>query len=412
MRYHADEVIQYVKEEDVKFIRLAFSDVIGNQKNISIMPYEIEKAFNEGISFDASSILGFEEELHSDLFLHPDPSTLTVLPWRPEHGKVVRMYCSITYPDGREFEKDVRSLLIKAIGEAKKEGLNFQFGTEKEFYLFKQNEDSTSSKIPYDNAGYMDIAPYDKGENVRREICLTLEQMGIRPESSHHEAGPGQNEIDFHYAPALKSADDVFTFENVVRTVAAKYGLVADFSPKPLENEPGNGLHINMSVKSDEGKDEKALLKNIIAGVLNRIEEMTAIFNPTEESYKRLGKNKAPKYISWCKENRSHLIRIPAASGENMRAQLRSPDSCSNIYTVYTALIYAGLEGIRKNMKLPESVDENLYTASEEDLKKLKALPSSAQDAWKICRNSNFIKNIFCSQLLDFWSENFSRIKK
>ena len=256
MKYSKEEVMQYVAEEDVKFIRLAFCDVFGKQKNISIMPDELPRAFEDGIAFDASAIAGFGDETHSDLFLHPEPETLTWLPWRPEHGKVVRMFCSIHYPDGRPFECDTRSLLKKAVSDAAAAGLMFYFGAEQEFYLFNLDEMNMPTKTPYDNAGYMDIAPEDKGENVRREICLTLEQMGIRPESSHHEEGPGQNEIDFRYTEALAAADNVMTFQTVVKTVARRNGLYADFSPKPLENGPGNGFHINCSVKPDTASEK------------------------------------------------------------------------------------------------------------------------------------------------------------
>lgn len=434
MIYHTDEVIQFIKEEDVKFIRLAFFDVLGTQKNISIMPYEIERAFSEGIPFDSSAILGFGGEEHSDLFLYPDPSTITILPWRPEHGRVVRMYCKISYPNGDPFIFDTRSILIKAIGEAKKQGLNFYFGAEKEFYLFKLNDDGTPSKIPYDSAGYMDIAPLDKGENVRREICLDLEQMGIRPESSHHEEGPGQNEIDFRYSDALKSADNVETFTSVVKTVSAKNGLWASFEPKPLANQAGSGLHINMSVKSDEideldGKSaetssksaelsakkssETELLKQMIAGVLNRIPELTAIFNPSPESYERLGKFKAPKYISWSKQNRSQLIRIPAANGEYVRAELRSPDSSSNIYLVYALLIYSGLEGIKNKMQLPPSVDLNLFdeevlSKNQEIVSNLKTLPLSFEEAWQKCSSSDFVKQFVPKEILSFYQKYFA----
>ena len=200
MKYSKSEVMQYADEEDVKFIRLAFCDVFGKQKNISIMPNELERAFDRGITIDGSAVEGFGDETHSDLMLHPDPSTISVLPWRPEHGKVVRMFCSVTYPDGGVFESDTRSFLDKAVKTAAEEGVDFRFGTEIEFYLFDRDEDGEKTDKPYDKAGYMDIAPEDKGENVRREICLTLERMGIRPESSHHEEGPGQNEIDFIYA--------------------------------------------------------------------------------------------------------------------------------------------------------------------------------------------------------------------
>ena len=211
MKYTKDEVIRFAIEEDVKFVRLAFCDVYGRQKNISIMADELERAFGYGIALDGSAIAGFGDEVHSDLLLHPDADTLVILPWRPEHGKVVRMFCSITYPDGRPFECDTRTLLKSAVAEAEQSGCHFYFGPEQEFYLFKLDDQNEPTKTPYDKAGYMDLAPFDKGENIRREICLTLEQMGIDPESSHHEEGPGQNEIDFRYSDALTAADNVMT---------------------------------------------------------------------------------------------------------------------------------------------------------------------------------------------------------
>ena len=233
MNYTAEEILQYCAEEDVKFIRLAFCDAFGVQKNISIMPTELRRAFEQGIGFDASAVKGFANEAKSDLLLFPDPNTLSVLPWRPEHGRVVRMFCSIRKPGGKPFECDTRSLLIKAVEDAKAEGLEFSFGSELEFYLFKLDDNGIPTTIPYDSAGYMDIAPDDRGENIRRQICLTLEQMGISPESSHHEEGPGQNEIDFHYADALKAADDAMAFKTVVKTVSHANGLFADFSTSP-----------------------------------------------------------------------------------------------------------------------------------------------------------------------------------
>ncbi|MEE1199621.1 MAG: glutamine synthetase family protein, partial [Christensenellales bacterium] len=315
--------MQYVREEDVKFIRLAFCDVFGRQKNISIMPEELPRAFEYGIAFDASAIAGFGDETKCDLLLHPDPDTLMILPWRPEHGKVVRMFTSISYPDGTPFECDTRSLLKKAVEDARKAGYTFAFGAEQEFYLFELDEKNKPTKIPYDEAGYMDIAPEDRGENIRREICLTLEQMGIRPESSHHEEGPGQNEIDFRYSDPLTAADNTMTFQTIVKTVARRNGVHVDFGPKPLEDKPGNGFHINMSVKPCDDPDN---LYHMIAGVLDKIVEMTAFLNPTKASYQRFGAHKAPGYVSWSSENRSQLVRIPAAVGEYRRAELRSPD--------------------------------------------------------------------------------------
>jgi glutamine synthetase len=389
MNYSKDEVIQYAREEDVKFIRLTFCDVFGKQKNIAIMPDELPRAFEHGIAFDASAIKGFGDEVHSDLLLHPEPETLMPLPWRPEHGRVVQMFSSITRPNGTPFECDTRSLLKNAVRDASKAGYVFTFGAEQEFYLFKSDENGSPTKIPCDEAGYMDIAPEDRGENIRREICLTLEQMGIRPESSHHEEGPGQNEIDFRFSDALPAADHALTFQRVVRTVAHRNGLAADFSPKPLENLPGNGFHINVSVKPHR---DDGVFSAMIAGILRRAGEMTAFLNPLEGSYRRLGSYKAPRYVSWSGENRSQLVRIPAAAGEYRRAELRSPDPAANPYLAFALLIHAGLEGIREKLSLCAPSDFNLYTASEEMLALLEKLPESLEEARRKAASSEFIR--------------------
>ena len=400
MKYSKEEVKQYVVEEGVKFIRLAFCDVFGRQKNISIMPDELDRAFTYGIAFDASAIAGFGDEAHSDLFLHPDPETLTWLPWRPEHGKVVRMFCSITYPDGKPFECDTRSLLKKAVSDAAEAGYTFYFGAEQEFYLFELDEKNQPTKTPYDRAGYMDIAPEDKGENVRREICLTLEQMGIHPESSHHEEGPGQNEIDFRYTEALTAADNVMTFQTVVKTVARRNGLFADFSPKPLPDEPGNGFHINMSVRPDDSSEK---LTHMIAGVLDKTIPTTVFLDPVEDSYKRLGQRKAPRYVSWSAENRSQLVRIPAASKEFRRAELRSPDPTANPYIAFALLIWAGLDGIQKQTELPKPVDINLFKADAEAVSGLEKLPETLVEAKTIAKNDCFIKAHIPAEILDIY---------
>ena len=387
--YSKSEVIEFVKEEDVKFIKLAFVDVFGKQKNVSITDNELSRAFNGGVAIDASAIRGFGDEAKSDLFLQPDPSTLSILPWRPEHGRVVRMFCDITYPDGTPFECDSRLILKTAVRQAEENGLSFAFGSEMEFYLFKLDENGNKTLETYDNAGYMDVAPEDKGENIRREICLTLEQMGIYPESSHHEQGAGQNEIDFRYSEPLTAADNAVTFRQVVSAVANRNGLYADFSPKPLENSSGNGFHINFSVKAKDGKD---VTLNCIAGILNRIEESTVFFNPTENSYKRLGIDKAPSYIAWSKENRSELIRIPAADGEFKRAELRSPDSAANPYLTFALIIYSVLEGLSNNEPLPAAADFNMYKADDNTLKKYKKLPATLENAKQKAATSAFIK--------------------
>lgn len=400
MKYSKEEVIQYVQEEDVKFIRLAFCDVFGKQKNISIMPEELPRAFEYGIAIDASAIAGFGDEAHSDLFLHPDADTLTPLPWRPEHGRVVRMFCTITYPDGRIFECDTRSILKQAVDAATAAGYQFFFGAEQEFYLFNLDENGHPTKEPYDHAGYMDIAPEDRGENIRREICLTLEQMGIRPESSHHEEGPGQNEIDFRYSDPLTAADNAMTFQTVVKTIAGRNGLFADFSPKPLENKPGNGFHINMSVKSVNGTEH---LNGMIAGILNNVAAMTVFLNPTENSYQRFGSSKAPRYISWSSENRSQLVRVPAAVGEYRRAELRSPDPSANAYLAFALMIYASLDGIQNQLPLPKAVDQNLYKADHNLLKHLQMLPEDFHTAFQIASSSTFIARYIPDTILHIY---------
>ena len=402
MDYSAQEVMQYAKEADVKMIRLAFCDVFGRQKNIVIMPRELERAFGYGIAIDGSAIAGFGGAVRSDLILHPEPSTLTLLPWRPETGKVVRMFCDISYPDGTAFECDTRGLLKKAAAEAEKKGLVFTFGPEMEFYLFKNDLQGEPTRIPHDQAGYMDIAPEDKGETVRREICLMMEEMGILPECSHHEEGPGQNEIDFRYAGAVAAADNAVIFKSIVKTVAARNGLTADFSPKPLKDRAGSGMHINFALRSAAGED---CLAPVIAGIMERIEALTAFLNPCPASYERLGGNKAPGYISWSSQNRSQLIRIPAAEGEFIRAELRSPDPEANPYIAFALLIYAGLEGIEKNLKLPESADVNLFSAPPQVLAKFRKLPDSLESARAKARENDFVREhlpeeiirIYCS---------------
>lgn len=393
--YTKRDVLEYVSVEDIKFIRLAFCDIFGRQRNISVLAGELERAFETGISIDASAIKGFRDEAHSDLFLRPDPSTISVLPWRPSHYRVARMFCDILNPDGTPYEKDSRKILLNAEKDALRKGVKCKFGSEFEFYLFKTDEFGNSTDIPFDNAGYMDIAPADKGENIRREICLHMESMGIIPECSHHEEGPGQNEIDFKYATPLVSADNAVTFRSVVETAAMRNGLCASFMPKPLKDMPGNGMHINISVV---GSDPDTEIK-FMAGVLSHIREMTLFLNPVNESYERLGGRKAPKYVSWSHENRLQLIRIPAADGIYKRFELRSPDPCANVYLAYALVIRAGLEGIEKNMQLPCECDIDLR--DENEAKKFEKLPLSLDEAKILAQESEFIKNNIPKTLLD-----------
>ena len=399
MIYTAREVYDFVRQEDVKFIRLAFCDVNGKQKNISIMPDELPRAFSDGISFDASAIKGLGDEVGSDLLLFPVPSTLNILPWRSSHGNVIRMFCSMKYPDGTQCEKDSRMILQRAVDAAAAKGVSVQFGAEFEFYLFNTDEKGMPTDEPFDRAGYMDVAPEDRGENARREICLTLLEMGIKPESSHHEEGPGQNEIDFRYSDAMTAADNAMNFMTVVKAAAQRNGIYADFSPKPLPGESGNGLHINMSVKTADGEDHT---NAFMAGILAHIKEMTAFLNPTEDSYKRLGEKKAPKYITWSPENRSQLIRIPAAKGEYRRIELRSPDPTANPYIAYALLIMAGLDGIERELNAPEAVNINLYKADSSVTEPLDRLPASLDEAIAVAEGSDFIRGVIGMNITDF----------
>lgn len=397
MRLTVNDVKDYIEQEDVSFIRLAFCDVFGRQKNVSIMATELDRAFESGIAIDASAVEGFGSEEKSDLFIFPDASTLSVLPWRPSQGRVVRMFCDIKYPDGSPFEMDCRHILKEAVDYASSMGIRVSIGAEHEFYLFKTDDDGYSNGIPHDKAGYMDIAPADRGVNVRREICLSLSEMGILPESSHHEEGPGQHEIDFKYSDALEAADNSVTFKSVVSAIAEQHGLYADFSPKPLKGFSGNGLHINISPHSEDKKD---YLESFMAGIISHIEEMTAFLNPVPESYCRLGEFKAPKYITWSKENRSQLIRIPAAKGEYRRMELRSPDSESNPYICFALIIYAGLEGIKKGLNPPKSTDINLFDASVVIPDDIRLLPSSLSKAFEIAAGSEFINSILPERVI------------
>ena len=376
--YTESEVLDFVKEEDVRFVRLAFFDITGRQKNISIMAGELERAFRDGIAFDASAVRGFENPNKSDLFLYPEPATLAVLPWRPMTGKVIRLFCDIKYPDGRPYEYDSRYILQKAVEKAKAEaGIEFMFGTEIEFYLFQLDQNGNPTKVPFDQAGYMDIAPEDKGENIRRDICFTLEQMGIIPEASHHEEGPGQNEIDFHHSDPVSAADNNSTFKWIVRTKAFGNGLCADFSPKPIADEAGSGMHI-----------------------LNNIKDMTYFLNPSKQSYLRLGEFKAPKYIAYGKENRSTCLRIPATKGDK-RIEIRSPDPGCNPYIAYALLIYAALDGIKNKSIPPKEVTENLFDSDSAASLKLKQIYYNI--SWK--RIHKKIRNlIYVIKLLQYFN--------
>lgn len=408
--YNEETVLTFIEQNDVKFIRLAFCDIFGTLKNISINASELKRAFNDGISFDASSVKGFMNVAESDLLLFPDPDTMAILPWRPQSGRVVRFYCNIKHPDGRVFEGDMRHLLKEQEELCESLGYTPKIGSECEFYLFQRDEFNKPTNIPHDEAGYFDVAPLDAGENVRREICLNLEEMNIQPESSHHEQGPGQNEVDFKYDNALQSADNVISFKSCVRAVALQNGLFASFMAKPLMRESGSGLHINISLtKNDrnifdsdyENMEEEQ--KYFIAGILKRIKEISLILNPTTNSYQRLGSDRAPKFISWSKQNRSQLIRIPATINKQYsRIEVRLADPSANPYLAYTLLLAAGIKGIINKEALMPSCDMNLYAYKGNEFEKLSC---SLEESCKLFAASEFVKEVLPESVINGFLE-------
>ncbi|MCL2066472.1 MAG: glutamine synthetase family protein [Treponema sp.] len=409
----AREVLDFVKENDVKFIRLAFCDLFGMQKNIAIMAEELESAFEGGVSFDAHSIKGFKDVTDSDLLLYPDPVTLNILPWRAGPGRVARFYCDIKNPDGTFFTNDGRTILKNAAARADKMGYTCKVGAECEFYLFKTDDNGDPTLAAFDKGGYLDVLPLDKGEDIRREICLTLAEMGMQPEASHHEQGPGQNEVDFKFSNALEAADNLQSFKTVVKAIAERNALFASFMPKPIPDAPGNGLHVNLSLnqngrnifKNADTGEHSAVSENFIAGILSKSREITLFLNPTANSYERLGKFDAPKYVSWSPYNRSQLIRIPAAAGEKVRMELRSPDPSVNPYLAFSLIISAGLDGIENKTDLPPPVNMDLLAAEEAEKIKLERLPDSLTAAIGCAGKSEFIKTVIGENLFDKFLE-------
>lgn len=414
MKYTEKEVLQFVEENDVKFVKLMFCDIFGSLKTISVIAGELPKIFREGLIFDASKLGGFLNVTASDLRLFPDPDTLALLPWRPQHGRVVRFFCHLKYPDGTAFEGDGRFFLKTAIAYAKGKGYNFQIGTSCEFYCFEK-DDTDMPKRPHDYAGYCDAAPVDRGENLRRDICLTLEQMDIFPESSRHETGPGQNEIDFQYSNALKAADNLVTFKNVVKSVADRNGLYATFMPKPIVDNCGSGLHIMlMCMKGTENVFKPQLgglskeAERMIAGILKNVGDMTLFLNTTTNSYKRFGSLLAPKYISWSHENYAQLLRAPLADTDENGIILRSADNTCNPYFAMGLLIYACIDGVINKEELPKPFNFNIGSADESELAKLETLPQSLKEAVERAEKSEFLADRLPEHML----ERFIAIEK
>ena len=416
MKHTAQDILIYVVDNDVKFVRLAFCDIFGNQKNISVFAGDLPYAFEQGVCFDGSSIAGFMNTEESDLVLWPDPDTMTILPWRPTEGRVMRMYCEITLPNGRPFAGNSRGYLQSVVKRAKAMGLRCDVGCECEFYLFQTDEHGNPTRIPLDIGGYFDIPPLDKGENIRREICFAIEEMGLHPEHSHHESGNGQNEIDCRYAGPLKTADNVMTFKQIVRAIAMRNGLHASFLPKPLPQQAGSGLHINLSLYMD-GKNlfegdiaPDSIAGSFMAGVLAHSRELTVFTNPLPNSYQRFGCDEAPRYVSWSRQNRSQLVRIPMVKGDNCRMELRSPDPACNPYLAIGLILAAGLDGIEQRMVLQPPVNRNLFEAAEAKGLGLETLPATLEEAVQVAEESEFLRRVLPEGLSKrYFSEELKR---
>lgn len=406
MDFSPKEVLNFVKENDVKFIRLTFCDMQGNLKNIAIMPGELPRAFSHGILLDAANF----SDCYQDLLLVPDISTLSVLPWRPKSGRVVRFFCSIKNLDSTNYAGELRYTLQSYIQKLYSQGFSSEFGTKCEFYLFDCDQEGNPTKKPHDHAGYLDVAPLDKCENTRREICLSLEEMGFMPQRSCHKYGPGQNEIDFKGSEPVTAADNMVHYKTVVKTIAAQNGLYASFMPKPLSGTYGSALTVSMSVKQDgqnifalqDGKLPEAG-QHFIAGILAHVQEMTVFLNPIVNSYTRLRHSGAPNHVNWSFENRGPLVRIPGAVGEPARIEIRSTDCCCNPYLSFRLLLAAGLDGIEQKM----SLSETLRLTEEE--KTFPLLPATLEEAYDTAKNSPFIEENLPEEIRRNFYQNIER---
>lgn len=404
--YSKEDIMELVNDEDVEFIRLQFTDMFGSLKNVAITASQLEKALNNKCMFDGSSIEGFVRIEESDMYLYPDLSTLEIFPWRPQQGKVARLICDVYRPNGEPFEGDPRYILKRAIKEAADLGYSFEVGPECEFFLFHTDENGMPTTLTHEKAGYFDLGPLDLGENARRDMVLTLEDMGFVVEASHHEVAPAQHEIDFKYDEALATADNIMTFKLAVKTIAKRHGLHATFMPKPKFGVNGSGMHINMSLSKDgknifnDPSDELGLSKEayyFIGGIIKHMKGMTAITNPLVNSYKRLVPGyEAPVYIAWSATNRSPLIRIPAARGEGTRIELRCPDPAANPYLALAVCLRAGLDGIINKIEPPASVDCNIFAMSEEEKQSLgiEAIPGTLIQALNELEKDEFVKDV------------------
>lgn len=408
------DVLSIATEENVQFIRLQFTDILGIMKNVSITLDQLEKALDGELMFDGSSIEGFARIEESDMYLKPDPNTFTIFPWRTtSEGKVARLICDIHDAENLPFDGCPRGRLRKVIEEAQSIGFEMNVGPEAEFFLFLTDEHGRPTLDTHDQAGYFDLAPIDLGEDARREMVRTLKKMGYEIEASHHEVAPGQHEIDFKYADALTSADRIMTFRLVVKTIAYRHGLHATFMPKPIFGMAGSGMHLNLSLFSnginafyDASRSHglSAAAQSFIAGVLKHARAITAITNPTVNSYKRLVPGyEAPVYIAWSHKNRSPLVRIPARRGSGTRMELRNPDPTANPYLALAVVLKAGLEGIKNQEIIPAPVDQNIFEMDIDAREQagIESLPETLWEALKELKQDDLIKEALGSHIFE-----------
>lgn len=401
-----NEVIEFVNENDIKFIRMQYCDIMGHSKNVAVVDSMLENAFDNGVSFDNFSKKSFLSDTGEELYLHPQAKTFRILPWRPQQGGVARLLCDIRHADGTPFEGDSRNLLRETINRAKKEGYTFEIGIDSEFFLFETNENGEPMfNKPIDNAGYGDLSPYDKGENIRRDICLMLEKMEYNIETSHHESAHGQHEIGFRGASALHAIDDFLTFKMAVKTVAQSDGFFASFMPKPSHKDAGSGMSLKIEIYKNgeritEAKSMSDDAKSFAEGVLRRLADFSVITNSSVNSYKRLiDRENAPAMIGWSSVSSLAALKIPAPDSRFDGIMLRSPDASCNPYLALTMIIEAGMDGIRSGAKLRKSIEES---------GEAEYLPMSLESALARFENDEFSRNI----LGDYIYRRFLRIEK
>ena len=398
MFFSETDLLEFIEENDVKFIRMTFCDTFGNMKNIAIMPRELHRAITYGIPFNATGLM---ESSHQNLLLKPDTSTLSTLPWRPQSGRVVRFFCTLHRMDGTPYENDLRQNLRQTMKSIQDQGYQCEMGTRCEFYLYETDMEGKPTRKPCDQGGYLDVAPLDQCENTRREICLSLDEMGLNPTTSCHKQGPGQNEIDFACSNPLTAADNMVHYKTVVKTIAAQNGFYASFMPKPFPDCSGSALKITLTMKKEDqsifGTSPDTMLpegRAFIAGILNRVREFTMFSNPTVNSYERFGLRAAPSSISWSEENRIPLIQLLYSPGRDASIEFRSADAYCNPYITFQMLLSAGMAGIQNQEELSDTMN------AANDASASRTLPHSLLESIDLARNSAFVHSVLPEALI------------